>query len=179
MADVLTRRQSAALKLFLDSLFDDAYLTLLSNVNDADAGSLLAGTASTATSMSVVLGIVGQTIVDNMCEIVNIKSACCYIGSHKQLCAMLAEFLHREVALLLGEIAMQGIGIVTILYQFVGNLLSFHTGATEDNAIDAGIVVNDTLQCKIFILRAYHIIYMIYMLGTLIARPDLYFLGVL
>jgi len=36
---------------------------------------------------------------------------------------MLAELLHRQVALLLREVAVQRLGVVAVAYQFVGHLL--------------------------------------------------------
>ena len=59
-----------------------------------------------------------------MRQVVNIQSARSDIGGHEQLNAMLTEALHRQVALLLREVAVKGVGIVTVLNQFVGYLLS-------------------------------------------------------
>ena len=145
----------------------------------AYARTLLASTACTSASVGIVLGIVGQTVVDDMGQVIHVQTACRHVRGHKQLCAVLAELLHGQVALLLGEVAMQGIGIVAVLYQFVGNLLCLHTGTAEDYAVDSGIVVHHTLQCQIFVLRAYHIIYMVHMLCSLVARTHLYLLRVL
>ena len=73
----------------------------LTGVDDRDGGAFLAGTASTSAAVGVVFDILGQAIVDDMCEVVHIQSAGSHISGHEQLCEVLAEFLHRQVTLLL------------------------------------------------------------------------------
>ena len=179
LAYLLARRQGATLELLLYGLFYDTYLALFADVDYAYARTLLAGTACTSASVGIVLGIIGQTVVDDMRQVVHVQAACRHVRGHKQLCAVLAELLHGQVALLLGEVAMQGIGIVAVLYQFVGNLLCLHSGTTEYDAVDSGIVVHHTLQCQILVLSLHHVVYVVDMLRPLVARTHLYLLRVL
>ena len=83
---------------------------------------------------------------------------------------MLAELLHGYVALLLREVAVQRLGVVSVAYEFVGYFLRFRLGTAEDDAVYARIEVDDALQGKILVLGVHHIIYVVDVLGTLVAR---------
>ena len=91
---------------------------------------------------------------------------------------MLTELLHRQVALLLRQVAMQRFGVVSVVYQFVGNLLGLFLRAAEDDGVNLGIVVHDTLQGEIFVLGVYHIVYVVHVFGSLVAASHHDFLGV-
>ena len=119
--------------------------------------------------MGVRLNIVGHAEVDDVCKVVNIKSARSHVGSHEQLCEVLAELLHGEVALLLTEVAVERLSVVAIADEFVGNLLCLQFCAAEDDGEDAWVMVNHALQCQVLVLGVHHIIDMIYVLCTLIA----------
>ena len=95
--------------------------------------------------MGIVLDIIRQSEVDDVCQIIHIQSSCSHIGSHQQLRQVVAEFLHRQVALLLTQVTMQRLGIIAVLDEFVGNLLCLDLGATEDDGKDTRIVVYDAL----------------------------------
>ena len=83
---------------------------------------------------------------------------------------MLTELGHGQVALLLREVAVKALGIVAVANQQVGHLLCFHFRATENDGKDTRIIVYDALQRGIFILGIHHIIYMVDVLGALVAR---------
>ena len=53
---------------------------------------------------------------------------------------------------------MQRVRVVAILDQLIGDLLCLLTGTTEDDAIDIRVIVGDTFQGKVFVLRTHHII---------------------
>ena len=55
---------------------------------------------------------------------------------------MLAELLHREVTLLLREIAVERLGIVAVFYELVGHFLRLKLRTTEDDGIDAWVIVD-------------------------------------
>ena len=57
-------------------------------------------------AVCVILDILWHAVVDDMGEVVNVETACCHVGSHEQLYAVLAESLHGEVALLLRQVAV-------------------------------------------------------------------------
>ena len=138
-------------------------------MHDADAGALLAGATGAAAAVCIVLDIVGHTVVDDVGQVIYIEAAGSYVGGHEQLNAMLAEALHREVALLLREVAVESVGVVAVLYEFVGNLLRLEARAAENDGVDLGIVVDYTFQREVFVARVYHIIYMVDVLSPFVA----------
>ena len=93
-----------------------------------------------------------------MGKVVHIESASGHIGSHEELQVAVAEFLHHEVALLLREVAVEGVGIVAVGQQFGGNLLGILAGAAEDNAVDGRIEIYNTLEGFVFVLGVNQII---------------------
>ena len=128
--------------------------------------------------MGVVLDIVRQTVVDDVGQIVHIQASCCYVGSHQKLDSVLAELLHREVALLLREVAVQTLSVIPVAYQFVSHLLRLQFRTTEDDGEDARIKVNQTLQSQVFVFGIHHIIYMVHVFGSFVARTHHDFLVV-
>ena len=56
---------------------------LLADVHNRDRRTFLSCTTCTSTAVGITFNIIGQTIVDDMGEIVNIKSTGCHISSHK------------------------------------------------------------------------------------------------
>ena len=105
-----------------------------------------------------------------MREVVHVQSACCHVRRHEQLCDVLAELLHRYVALLLREVAVQRFGVVSVAYELVSHLLRLCLGAAEHDAVDARIEVDDALQREILVLSVHHVVDMVYALRTLVAR---------
>ena len=91
---------------------------------------------------------------------------------------VLAELLHCYVALLLREVAVQRFGVVAVAYEFVGHFLRLCLGAAEDDAVDAWIVIDDALECEVLVLGVHHIIYVVHVLGSLVARAHHYLLVV-
>ena len=107
-----------------------------------------------------------------MRQVVHVESTGCHIGSHEQLHGVLAELLHGQVALLLAQVAVQGLGIVAVAYQLVGYLLGFQLGAAEDDGKNLGIVVHNALQGQVLVLRLHHIIKVVDVLGALVTAAD-------
>ena len=137
-------------------------------MHDGDRRTLLAGTTSTARAMGIVLNIIRQSEVDDMRQIIHIQSACRHISSHQQLRQVVTELLHRQVALLLTQVAVQRFGIITVFDEFVGNLLRLDLRATEDDGEDARIVVYDAFQGEILVLGVHQIIDVVHVLCTLV-----------
>ena len=90
-----------------------------------DRRTSFASTTGAARAVGVVFDIIGQTVVDDVGEFVDIKSTSCNIGGYKELSAMLAKLLHRQVALGLCQIAVQRFCAITIFDELVGDLLGF------------------------------------------------------
>ena len=165
--------QRTFLELFLDYLLHQTDFALLPQVDDTEAGALLASTTCTTASVRIVLHVIRHTVVDDVCQVVHIQSSGCHIRCHQQLGTMLAELLHGQVALLLGKVAMQSISIITITNQVVSHLLRLHSGTTEYNGIDTRIEVHQTLQGQVLILGVHHIIDMIDVFSSLVAATHL------
>ena len=142
---------------------------LLTAVDNGDARAFLASTTCSTTTVRVVLDIVRQSEVDNMRQVVNIQSSRCYIRRHQQLRQMVTELLHRQVALLLGEIPMQRLGIIAVTDEFIGNLLCLDLRTTEDNGEDSGVIVYDAFQGEVLILGIHQIIDVVHILRPLVA----------
>ena len=83
-----------------------ADLVLLATVNDAEARALLARTTGTSRAVRVVLYVVGQSVIDDVRQIIDIEATGSHVGSYQQLDRVLAELLHRQVALLLRQVAV-------------------------------------------------------------------------
>ena len=175
---MLRRRHFLALEFLAYDTLYLAQLAFLARVDDGNRHTCLAGTACTARAVGIDCRIVGQTVVDHMGEVVYIKTAGGDVGGHEEGEHAVAEFLHHDVALLLAEVAVEGVGIIAVADEAVGNLLCVAASAAEYDGVDIGVVVGNALQGKIFVLGIHHIIYMAHVLGALIASAHNYFLGV-
>ena len=74
---------------------------------------------------------------------------------------------------------MQGVGVVAVLYQFVGNLLRLFAGTAEDDTVYVRIEIGDTFQGEVFVLCPYHIIDVADVLVSFVFVPDYDFFRVL
>ena len=52
-------------------------------MDDGDGGAFLAGTTCTTRTVGVVLDIVGQSEVDDVCQVVDVETARCHIGGYE------------------------------------------------------------------------------------------------
>ena len=101
LANLLGRGDLSLLESLANLFLDIADLMLLTGVDDAERCSFLTGTTGTARAVGVVLDVIRESVVDDMSQVINVQAACCHISSNQQLNGMLAEFLHRQVTLLL------------------------------------------------------------------------------
>ena len=124
---------------------DVAQATTLTAVADSDGDPHLACARRTAATVRVALDIVGQTVVDDVRQVVDVEAASGHVGSDEELKVADAELLHHVVTLCLRELAVQRVGIVAVADQLVGDLLSLLACAAEYDPIDAGVIVCDTL----------------------------------
>ena len=170
LADFLGRWNLRLLELLSYFLLDGTNLVLLLRVDNRDAGALLAGTSRAARAVGIVLDVVGHSEVDDVRQVVDVEATGCHVGSHEQLRQVLAELLHGQVALLLRQVTVQRLGVVAVLDELVGYLLRFYLRAAEDDGEDFGVVVHDALQCQVLVLCVHHVIDVVNVLGTLVAR---------
>jgi len=107
LAYFLSRGQCAVDKFLANHLLDVAHLVLLPGVYDGYRGALLARATRSSRPVGIVFNIVGQSVVDDMCQVVHVQSAGGHVGRHEDLREVVPEFLHRQVTLLLREVAVQ------------------------------------------------------------------------
>ena len=69
---------------------------------------------------------------------------------------------------------MQRLGVVSVVYELVGHLLRLALRAAEYYGEYLWVVVNDTLQGEVFVLGVDHIIYVVDVLGALVAAAHYY-----
>ena len=177
LADLLTRGHHTLLKLLADDALYLTHLDALAQVDDGDAGTRLAGSPRASTAMGIALDVVGQAVVDDVCQVVHVQSAGSDIRSHQQLQMAHAELLHHQVTLCLRKLAMQRVGIVALLHQLVGYLLRFFACTTEDDGVDIGIEIHHALQGGILILGMHAVGYMLHVGGALVPPADGNLLG--
>ena len=151
---------------------------LLAQVDDGNGGTRLAGTAGTSAAVGIALGIVGQAIVDDVCQVVHVQSAGGHVGGHQQLQVAHAELLHHQVALCLRQFTVQSVGVVAFLYQLVGYLLCLLTGAAEDDAVYLGQVVHNAFQGGILVFGVHHVDQVLHVGRTFVLAAYGDFLGI-
>ena len=71
---------------------------------------------------------------------------------------------------------MQTLGVISVVNQFVGNLLSLKFCAAEDDTEYLGVEIYYTFEGEILVLGMHHIINMVDILSTLIAASHHNFL---
>ena len=113
-----------------------------------------------------------------MSKVIYIQSASSHIGSYQNLYVSDAELLHDRIALHLRQLTVQRIGVVTLLHQFIGNLLCFFTCAAENDTVYLRVIVNDAFKRSIFVFGMYGIHHMLYVVVTFVLASDGYFLGI-
>ena len=133
-ADFLRFREGSDLKLLANHALNDAHLALFAEVDDGNRGTALACAAGASGTVGVVLHVVGQSVVDHVGEFVHIEAARRHVGGHEELRAVCAKLLHGEIALCLGQIAVQSLGAVAVADEVVGHFLRFEAGAAENVA---------------------------------------------
>ena len=155
-----------------DDAFDGADFGLLTDMYNADARTAFAGAAGASGTVDVAFDVVRETVVDDVCQVVDIEASGGNVGGDEELRTVLAELLHGQVALGLCQVAVEGLGVVAVADEVVGDFLGLHAGAAEDDGIDAGIVVDNALEGGIFVLGLDEIIDVVDMLRPFVARAD-------
>ena len=107
LAYLLAGGHFAGHEFLVDYLLYLAHAALFAQVHDGYRGARLSGAARASAAVGVALGVVGQAVVDDVGQVVDVESAGGHVGGHEQLQVSLAELLHHEVALLLGKLAVQ------------------------------------------------------------------------
>ena len=117
--------------------------------------------------------------MDDVRQVVHVEPAGGHVRGHEQLQVALAELLHDDVTLLLREFAVEGVGVIAVLDELVGDFLRLLARAAEDDAIDLRIKVHDAFQGEIFILGVDHVVHVVHVLVSFILHADGDFLRVM
>ena len=73
---------------------------------DSDGDTHLPSTCRTATAVGVALDVIGQTVVDDVREVIHVQPASRHVSRDEELEIADAELLHHVVTLSLRELAM-------------------------------------------------------------------------
>ena len=107
-----------------------------------------------------------------MGQVVDVQSAGSHVSGHEQLCQVVAELLHGQITLLLAQVTMKRLGIVSVLDELISHFLRLDLRATKDDGIDARVEIDNTFQREILVTRVDHIVDVVDVLGTFVARSD-------
>jgi hypothetical protein len=91
-------------------------------------------TSGTACAVCINFYLIGKAIVDDVRDFLHVESARCYVGSDQELEVFFAEALHHPVAVALGQVAVQGIGVIAIADHLFGDFLGFYFGTAENQS---------------------------------------------
>ena len=128
--------------------------------DDDDRNALVPGPAGTTAAVGVDFDLVGQAVIDHVGNLTHVNTARGYVGGDKQLEIPLAKTLHHPVAVALGKIAVQGIGVIAVPDHLLGDLLGFRLGTAKDQAVNAGIGIHHPFQGRIPVIGPAQIILM-------------------
>ena len=168
----LSARNFLYLNLLFYYLLNSLEFSFLTKICNKNGDALLPCSTRTTASVRVRFQIVGNGVIDNVRQIVNIETACGNVGGNQHVQILVTEFFHHIITLSLRQIAMKRIGIIAVRHQFFGNFLGLFTGTAENNSINIGIKICNTFQCNIAVLRAHHIGVMRNSNRTRILCPD-------
>ncbi len=148
---------------------------LLADGNQRDGNARGGRAARAAAAVRVLFHIVGQVVVEYVRQVIDVQTARRHIGGHQQLQVLEAEAAHGVVALGLRQVAVQGVGVVAVAYEFFGHLLRLAPGAAENNRINLRIVVDNPLQGQITFLGLHHVVVVRHVGRTFVAAAYRHF----
>ena len=159
-------------KLLFQNLFYRPQTALFARRDNRDGNTCGRSPSGSSAPMDILLYLVRQIVIEHMGQVVHIQTSGRHIGSHQKLEVLETEPAHRIVALRLGKIPMQGIGIVPILDQLFGHLLGLAPGPAENDGIDIRVKVDNPLQGQVAILGIDHVVMMGHIGRTLVLGPN-------
>ena len=126
------------LDLLAGCLLDLTQHVLLTRGDEEDCGTFATCTAGTTDAVHVGLGVVGDVVVNNQGDALNVQAACRHVGCHEDVDATVTQGVNGALTQLLGDVTVNRCCRETACLQLVGDFLGFLLGAHEDN--DAVIV---------------------------------------
>ena len=125
---------------------DLADLTHFPGMNDGHAHTGFTRPAGSSAAVSVHFHIIRQFVIDHMGDARNINATGGHIGGYQQLQGLFPEFIHYLVTLLLGKVTVKGIDIIPFPRQLFGDLLGIGLGTGKDEAVHAGVKIDQSFQ---------------------------------
>ena len=152
LADIVGSRDGALLEAQAADTLDEAELLSVARSDQGDRDARLAGAGGSSGAMGVDGRVIGQMVVNDVGDVLNIQAARGNIGGHENADSLVAELAHHRVALGLGEVAVEGFGVDAIVHQRLAQLLGVGPRAAEDQAIHFGNEVDNPPQGAVAIL---------------------------
>lgn len=118
-------------------------LLLFTRVDEDEGSSFFASAGSAAAAVRVVVDLLGELVVDDEGEALDIDSARGDVGSDEELSAFFFEGSHDFVALELGEVALQNADRMAALGEFFAKNIGTVTGAGEDETALGTLTVEE------------------------------------
>ena len=130
-------------QLALGELLDlgQRLLVMVDHQRQCHAGG--AGTAGTADAVHVVLGRMRQIVVDDGRQLGNVQATGRHVGGHQHLDLAGLEAVQRLQALLLGLVAVDGLGQEAFLLQMAGQTAGTDLGVGEDDDLFDAALTNE------------------------------------
>ena len=91
--------------------------------------------------MGVAFGIVRESKVNHVRQVLNVDSAGRYVGTHEEFHALVAERLHDQVTLLLAQVAVECRSRVAFGHKALGEFLGFDFGTAKNHTVEPGRTV--------------------------------------
>ena len=104
---------------------------------DHDRFSVASCAACTANAVDVVLGMAGHVEVEHVAHGRHVEAACRYIGGDKEPQIACAKAVQSFGTLALIQIAVNGGGVIAVLFQGLGDSVHIHLAVAEDDSVGA------------------------------------------
>ena len=147
--------QHAHGNLLLGEALDLVHEAFLVHAHQAHCLAAVAGAAGAADAVHVVFGHVGNVVVDDVRQLVDVDAACRNIGSNQGAQIARLELGQRLGAGALALVAVQRHGLDALVVQKVGHLVGAELGAREHQYL-APVVFADQVRQYVFLAVATH-----------------------
>ena len=133
-----------------------AHFADIALADDAERDPRTPSARRTAATVGVALGFARQIEVDHVRNVLHVDAARRHIGGDEQLQCAAAVARHHTVALLLAEVAVDRVGVVTVLHQVLGEFLRFVLGAAKNDGEEIRCGVNEACKRGVTIAHLHH-----------------------
>ena len=107
LANLFAGRHLAGNELLADDTLYFAHFSLFTQVDNRNRCTCLTGTSGTSAAVCVAFRIIRQPVVDDVCQVVYVQSACGNVCGYQYLEVANTELLHHRVTLCLRKFSVQ------------------------------------------------------------------------